>query len=127
MELTQDQIDNERLVVIYNDSHLFSRTDILEVLKANIGRDDPYHPFKQLLETMNIKADQQGRVLPCDTQARWQGWDLDAIDRMIDDLKRQPRTGVIKVLISVQRAEEAKRSLVCSKVPSSFTPHADGC
>lgn len=126
MELTQDEEDNERLVVIYNGSRLFSRSDIVELLNADIGRDDPDYPFKSLLESMNVKVDQQGCTLPCDTQAGGQEWDLDAVDRVIDELRRQPRTGADEVLISVQRGEEAKKSLVRSMVPSSFTHHADG-
>lgn len=126
MNLTEDQEDNDRLVVIYKKSRLLSRADILKILKANIDRDDV---FKVLLETMNLKVDQQFHVVQCDAQAQGQEWNLDAIDRVINDLRHQPHTGAEKVPISVQkpeRVEEAKKSLVRPKISSSFMSHADG-
>ena len=116
MKLAQNQEDNEPPVVLYNKSRRFSRTDILNILKAKIGSDHPDYDFKELLETMKVKKD---------TQARGQEWGLDAVDGVIDELRREPRTGV-ELLPNFQRAEGTRMLLVCSKGLLLLRAHADG-
>lgn len=126
MELTQDQEYYEQLLVVYNGSRPYSRTDILELHTADIGRDSPDYPFKQLLETMIDNLDLQDHGPWRHSQGGRQKWDLRAVGRLIDELRRQPRTSAIKVLKRGQREGEAEKVLVRSTVPSSFMPHADG-
>ena len=121
MELTQDVQESERPVVLYH-SRSFSRKHLLRVLETEVGRDHPDYQLKQLLGNINLEEDQHGRDLPCDTQIQGQEWDLNAVDRMIVELRRQLHTGDADGLIIIQATEEAVISLVYPSVSIILRP-----
>lgn len=105
MEATQDLQESERSVVLYQ-SRSFSRKHLLRVLETEVGRDHPDYHLRHLLGNINLK-EQHGRGLPCDTQIRRQEWDLDTVDRMIVEPRRQLHTGDADGLIIIQATDEA--------------------
>lgn len=105
MEATQHLQESERPVVLYN-SRSFSQKHLLRLLETEVGRDHPDYQLRHLLGNINLK-EQHGRGLLCDTQIRRQQWDLDAVDRMIFELRRQLHTGDAGGLIIIQATDEA--------------------
>lgn len=82
----------------------FSRNDILKLLRAECGCDHSDCQLIQMLDNINLNQDRP--VLPSGVQRQGQKWDLDAVDTVIDDLRRQLPTGRADQLMSVKTPDE---------------------
>lgn len=116
MVLAQSWTDAERLVVVYYLSRGFSRNGILKLLQAKFGRDHSDDLIEQMLDNINLKEDQGGRVLPYDTQRQGQEWDLDAVDVVIAGLRGQLASDLADQLMSIQTSDETTVLQVYSQV-----------
>ena len=92
-------------------SATFKLWSFIPFLLETHAHHHPDYQLRHLLGNINLK-EQHGRGLPCDTQIRRQEWDLDAVDRMIVELRRQLHTGDADGLIIIQATDEAIISLV---------------
>ena len=64
----------------------------------------------------NINLNQDRPVLPSGVQRQGQKWDLDAVDTVIDDLRRQLPTGRADQLMSVKTPDEITVLPVCTHI-----------
>ncbi len=59
-----------------------------------------------MITEYNVRREEQGATLLYDTQRLGQEWDMDAVDGIIDKLKRQLPTGRADELMSIRSQDE---------------------
>ena len=89
-----------------------SQNDILKFLRAECGYDHSDFQLIQMLDNINLNQDRP--VLPYGIQRQGQKWDLDAVDTVIDDLRRQLPTGRADQLMSIKTPDEITVLPVCT-------------
>ena len=114
MVLDQTWSDQERLVALRYLSRGFSRHDILRHVWAECGREYSDDQLKQMLDNEDIRERQGSFLLLTDVQQQGPKWDLDAIDRVVNDIKGRPPSGSADELMNTRGADEESVLVVCS-------------